>query len=337
MHDAPLETLLAHILSTVPAAGLEAYRGRKILIPAPSYQFLTPDGKIDHARREQALAMLEALGAVPSLMSGALCQEGRFAGSDEMRAADLEAALLDEEADLVMALRGGYGMVRVLPLLDWEAIGRARLPMTGYSDFTAFNLALLAKTGRPSWHGAMLGSFAEPEPYLIERFAAVFGANPGPVAWQTDPELLGSITGDARFSGMLWGGNLCLAASLCGTPWMPPAEMTAGGILFLEDVGEAAYRVERMLITLLDAGILARQKAILLGDFAGADRAARFEGDHTVAQAAAYLRKRLPASIPIVTGLPFGHIPLQAALPIGVPAELELAGGRAGLSWSAVP
>ena len=127
----------------VPETSLAAYRGRRIVIPAPSYQFLTKTGEIDHARREAALGNLEALGVVPTLMAGALTQDGRYAGPDEVRAADFQTALTRDpaEADLVMPIRGGYGMTRLLPLLDWEAIGRAAVPMVGFSDFTAFNLA----------------------------------------------------------------------------------------------------------------------------------------------------------------------------------------------------
>ncbi|MFR4553473.1 MAG: LD-carboxypeptidase [Sutterella wadsworthensis] len=151
------------------------------------------NGEIDHARREAALGNLEALGAVPTLMVGALTQDGRYAGPDEVRAADFQAALTRDpaEADLVMPIRGGYGMTRLLPLLDWEAIGRAAVPMVGFSDFTAFNLALLAKTGRASWHGPMLGSFDNPDPYMVERFAVVFGAELDPIEWEADPHLLG--------------------------------------------------------------------------------------------------------------------------------------------------
>jgi murein tetrapeptide carboxypeptidase len=230
-------------------------------------------------------------------------------------------------------------MTRLLPLLDWEAIGRAAVPMVGFSDFTAFNLALLAKTGRASWHGPMLGSFDNPDPYMVERFAVVFGAELDPIEWEADPHLLGKWADqtEQRATGLLWGGNLCLIESLVGTAWMPPKEMLEGGILFLEDVGEYAYRVERMLLTLLDAGILARQKAVLLGAFTNADDSIRFSGDHCLADSLAYIRRRLPASIPMVTGLPFGHIAKKATLPIGVMAELSLHAGRAALSWKEMP
>lgn len=325
-------------LRSVPQRYLDAYRGRRVTIPAPSYQFLNRDGTIDHGRRERSLEGLVRLGVIPTLMAGALTAEGRFAGSDERRAADFQTALVRPETDLVMALRGGYGMTRVLPLLDWEAIGRATTPAVGFSDFTAFNLALLARTGRASWHGAMAGAFERPDAWTVERFSAVFGADPGPLVWEAEPELFGNASGrPERLAGTIWGGNLCLIASLTGSPWMPRPEQTDGGLLFLEDVGECAYRVERMLLTLLEAGILERQRAVILGDFANADDSVRFEGDQTLAQVVAYLRRRLPAHIPVVTGLPFGHIDRKAVLPVGVPGELELTGRTARLVWSETP
>ncbi|MDO5531195.1 LD-carboxypeptidase [Sutterella sp.] len=312
-------------------AGDDVFRGRRIVIPAPSHQVITRTGEIDHARRERGLRGLRSLGMIPVMMGGAFECMGRLAGDDERRAADFEQALLSREADLVMAFRGGYGMTRVLPLLDWERIGRATLPMVGYSDFTAFNLALLAKTGRPSWHGPMLMSFERLDPFMVKRFGVVFGADPGSLEWEGEAGLIGSGTA-GRFTGTLWGGNLCLIESLVGTRWFP-SDAVEGGILFLEDVDEAAYRVERMLLTLLEAGILEKQKAILIGSFTGADDAWRFEGDYTVASVLGTIRRRLPARIPMVTGFPFGHVPPQATLPVGVPAELELSGTHAALAF----
>ncbi len=305
---------------------------RRVIIPAPSYQVLTRRGEIDHERREKAIASIEALGMIPTLMGGAFEQTARFAGTDEVRARDFETALLSEDADLVMPLRGGYGMTRLLYLLDWKKIASARVPVVGFSDFTAFNLALLAMTGRYSWQGPMLMSFADPDPFMVERFRVVFGENPGSLAWEAEPALLGEMKKRFQRTGTLWGGNLCLIESLLGTRWFP-FEETGSGILFLEDVGEAAYRVERMLLSLLESGVLHRQRAILFGAFTNADDAVRFEGDQTLARTLGYIRSRLPSCIPMVTGLPFGHIDRKATLPVGLPATISLDGRRARLSW----
>lgn len=343
-------TTAAEIISARPERFV-CWQGKRVAIPAPSYQFFTREGAIDHARRERGLAALEAFGAVPCLMGGAFEQAGRFAGSDARRAEDFNAALTLSGIDLVMPIRGGYGMTRLLPLLDWEAVGASATPACGFSDFTAFNLALWRMTGRASWQGPMLGDFAKPEglePYAMTRLSAAFGASIdelGPVEWRVPEEarrLLGAAaapgaTAGFEAEGPVWGGNLCLLESLLGTRWMPTAAQTDGGILFLEDVGEAAYRVERMLLTLLDAGLLERQRAILLGDFANADDAWRFVGDHTLASALAYIRSRLGPQIPMIAGLPFGHIRRKATLPVGLPARIRLEGGHAALSWTGRP
>lgn len=316
----------------VPENVLALLRGKRIAIPAPSYQLITKEGTIDHARRERILEGIERLGMTPVLMGGVFEQEGRFAGNDRRRAEDLQAAMSLPDIDLVMALRGGYGMTRILPELDWEMLQKCSTPVIGYSDFTAFNLALLASTGRSSWHGPMASSFEHIDPFTLERFAVVFGHRAGALTWQTEPALLGRAR-TGTYEGMLWGGNLCLIHSLLGSIWMPSVAKT-GGILFLEDVAESAYRVERMLLSLLDAGILSRQRAILLGAFTNADDNCRFEGDHTLASTLAYIRTRLPKSIPMVTGLPFGHVPQQATLPVGRQATLVLDSDKvASLDW----
>ena len=337
-----------------------AWGGRTAAVFAPSYQMLSDAGRIDDLRRERAAAHLAAASVQVRFEPNAYRQEGRYAGSDAERAEGFTAALCGGEADLALALRGGYGAARLLPLLDWRCLERADRTFAGYSDVTALNLAFLAKLGRSSWQAPMMGDLSEAHAdmaFVLEHFGALLGEAARPVVFDTadlplDPGLPASpqISGEAllgpvgdskeAFSaeGMLWGGNLCLVESLVGTPYFPQIE---GGILFLEDVGEAAYRVERMLLTLLDAGVLSRQKAVLLGDFAGAERAWRFPGDHSLARAFLTIRERFDReglSIPLVTGLPFGHIPRKVSLPVGVRARLVLEpaerGRRAVLSWT---
>lgn len=334
---APVANFCVHEAADIDAmrraGAFERWAGKRVAIFAPSYQFLTRTGDIHHARREAALENCRRCGLEPVLLEHVLEQTGRFAGSDQVRAADLMRALTMPEIDLAMPIRGGYGMTRLLPLLDWSVLAEAKTPIVGFSDFTALNLALFAQTGRASWHGPMLGSFANPDRFALERFAVVFGDEPGPLAWRHGraPKLPDwARTGVHALEGTLWGGNLALVSSLVGSPWLPEV---SDGILFLEDVDEAAYRVERMLLTLLDAGILERQRAILLGDFAGANNAWRFPGDATLARVFDYIRSRLPERVLMVSGLPFGHVPHQATLPVGVAAHLTLEAGSAKLTW----
>lgn len=362
------QTAEAQIRSAAPfeaetLACFEAKRpvwgGKTIAVFAPSYQMLGDDHQINDLRRERAAAHLAAAGVRVKFVPNVYRQAGRYAGSDAERAEGLMAALEEPGADLALALRGGYGASRVLPLLDWKRLERTSVPMAGYSDVTALSLAFLAKLGRASWQAPMMGDLSEAHaemPFEIERFGALLGEPAAPLAFRTidlslEPGMteserlpaaallgaLGRSRTAARFEGTIWGGNLCLIESLLGTPYFPQIE---GGILFIEEVGEAAYRVERMLLTLLDAGVLARQKAIVVGDFRGVERAWRFPGDHSLARALGTIRARLDvlgADVPLVTGLPFGHMPGKAALPVGRKGELTLApeedGWRASLAW----
>ena len=190
----------------------------------------------------------------------ALAVHQRFAGTDAQRLASLTRAI-KQKLPIVMATRGGYGLGRLLHLIDWKAIADSGKRFVGLSDFTAFNLALLAKTG------ASATPARPPSPPI----SAAEGRRPdrGAVrrdhAWRAGDSQLrdpGRRSVDCR--GILWGGNLAMVASLLGTPYMPKVR---GGILFLEDVAEHPYRVERMLIQLWQAGILDKQKAIVLGRF----------------------------------------------------------------------
>jgi len=178
-----------------------------------------------------------------------------------------------------MAMRGGYGMHRLLPHINWNAIANAikdGLQICGHSDLTVFELALLAKTGAVTLSGPMLnydfGRFDEngenisPDPFMWKHFVSATQDRKLDCQIQARQSFLGETNAGAT-SGLLWGGNLTVIASLVGTPYLPSLTQTKGGILFLEDVNEHPYRLERMLMQLVDAGILQNQSAILLGGF----------------------------------------------------------------------
>ncbi len=292
----------------------------RIVVTAPSRQMILADGSVDFAHRAACAKTLRALGAELVFTGNTLLSSARFAGEDALRAEALMLALEVDRTDLVLALRGGYGATRLLPLLDWRRIERSAVPMMGFSDFTAIQTALYVKTRRASWHGPTFSSFADPAPSTIEGFlAALAPAWPGvEFAAEGAPEL--------ALEGLLWGGNLSMLASLLGTPWFD-AEAFAGGILFIEEVNESAYRIERMLLQLLDAGVLGAQRAILLGDLTGADRPASYPGDFRLETALAYVEGRLGASVPIVRGFPMGHGRVRRAIPFGRIARLEATQG----------
>ncbi|HXF44553.1 MAG TPA: LD-carboxypeptidase [Burkholderiaceae bacterium] len=285
--------------------------------------FVAPSGYLPDPRTLDRAAQLFAARGW-RVRAGATCSERylRFAGTDTLRAAELQDFCTDRSLDLVLAARGGYGLTRILDRLDFEAIRRAGRTICGYSDFTAFNLAYLAHAGGVSLHGPSATDFGaeRPDTWTIDNFFTVLEARD----YETRFDAEGP---DCEVEGTLWGGNLALVCTLIGTPHLPRVR---GGIAFFEDVNEPAYKLERMLLQLVHAGVLQRQKAVLLGRFEPITPMPNDNGfslDGVIAE----LRARLP--VPVVTGLPFGHVPRKLTLPVGAAVRLQTQGGIARLSW----
>ncbi|WP_395826212.1 muramoyltetrapeptide carboxypeptidase [Collimonas sp.] len=238
----------------------------------------------------------------------------RFGGTDAARVAQIYEAIDNPQVQIVLALRGSYGMSRLLPLLDMRRLAASKKIFVGHSDVTALHLALLAQTGASSLAGPMLCSdfgAVELSDFTMSHFWQCLR--------QPDQQLqfAAASNPDVRVSGTLWGGNLAMVTHLIGTPYLPKIE---DGILFLEDIGEHPYRIERMMLQLQYAGILNRQQAIVLGDFSEY-RLAPHDNGHDFDAMLAFLRAHV--SVPILTGLSFGHIRDKVTLPLGVQAELR--------------
>jgi muramoyltetrapeptide carboxypeptidase len=249
----------------------------------------------------------------------------RFSASDDERLAAIGRMAADPAVDVPCAVRGGYGWTRLLSRIDYAALARARKRWLGHSDFTAFQLAALARVGLVTYAGPMAAydfGAEHPSAFTLEQCFGVLGNT----SWQVEQALDGP--GPATHAGLLWGGNLALVAHLVGTPHLPDI---AGGILVLEDVGEHPYRVERMLYQLLHAGVLARQRAVLLGAFTEYALTPNDDG-YDFAAAVTHLRQEL--SVPIYTGLAFGHVPDKLTLPIGGRCTMRAGDGRATLDFS---
>ncbi|EBB8130784.1 muramoyltetrapeptide carboxypeptidase [Salmonella enterica] len=242
----------------------------------------------------------------------------RFAGTDAERLADVNSlASLTSPDTIVMPVRGGYGASRLLDRIDWQTLAsrqqRDPLLICGHSDFTAIQAGLLAQANVITFSGPMLAAnfgaetlntFTEQHFWLALRKAQFT------VEWQGDGP-------QCDVQGTLWGGNLAMLISLIGTPWMPTIDK---GILVLEDVNEHPFRVERMLLQLEYAGILNRQSAIVLGSFSGA-APNEYDAGYSLESVYAFLRSRL--SVPLITGLDFGHEQRTVTLPIGANATLK--------------
>lgn len=258
----------------------------------------------------------------------------RFAGTDGERAADLNR-LADpsrELPDIVLAVRGGYGAARILHGLDYEGLQRRLagqpVALVGHSDFTAIQLALLARAGVKTFGGPMLTSdfgAEELSEFTMHHFWSAL-TKPTMTVTSTVPQAQA-----VDVSGMLWGGNLAVLTSLIGTPYMPPVQ---GGILFVEDVNEQPFRVERMIYQLHLSGILAQQQALVLGDFTGAKF---YDYDNGYDLQAMIEQVRSVIGIPIVTGLQFGHVRNMLTLPVGADAHLVAGAHGFKLSLSGYP
>jgi muramoyltetrapeptide carboxypeptidase len=298
---------------------------------AQSIAFFAPAGyDPDPARLVAARAYFEARGyrVVERLAAGRHHQ--RFSGTDAERLEWLGAVCRDPDPGIAMAVRGGYGATRLLPSIDFSAMAaavRRGKRFVGLSDFTAIELALLARTGAISLAGPM-ACFAfgrgAVEPFTEARFWEAIDVS------RVDLEFPTPCDRPISTRGILWGGNLAMLTSLVGTPWMPHID---GGILFVEDVNEQPYRVERMLMQLQQAGILDRQRMILCGDFLDY-RVTPYDDGYDMAVALARVQET--TAVPLVAGLPFGHGPRTATLAVGAMAEVSVAQGRVHLrqNWT---
>ena len=284
-------------------------RGSKIALLSTSSAL--PDEQLLAAQAE-----VEAAGMIPVTMPHASDAYGYLAGRDEDRAADLMQAFLDDEIGAIWAVRGGYGAARLLPYLDFDAIHRNAKPLVGYSDHTALQLALLARARVSSFHGVFRKPNAESPASRL--FDELFFKEQASIQLDLEEASRETAVGPPEIihpgsaKGMLIGGNLTVFQSMLGTPYMPELK---GAILFLEDVHEVPYRVDRMLNQLKQLGILKGAQAILLGQFTHdredlGERLAPgpFEMEEILRDAVHDLM------IPVIANLPFGHIKDQLTL-----------------------
>lgn len=285
-----------------------------------SLTLFSPSGVVLKAAPvRRAAKRLHKLGFEVSLDESALARFQRFAGDDDARLAALHR-VAEAAPSVALATRGGYGLTRLLDRIDWPLLARSVERGTrwvGYSDVTALQLGLLAHTKAESWAGPLaIDDFGkETDDQLDEITPEVFRE-----AMSGELEAVGFRT-EAGFDGLeakgvLWGGNLTVLSALLGTPHWPKVR---GGILFLEDVNEHPYRVERLLLQLQQAGVLQAQKAILLGHFSDWKKSPLDRG-YGLKQMVETVRA--VCSTPILTGLPFGHVPTKLCLPVGRKVQL---------------
>jgi len=311
------------------------------------YIFSPSSAVRDKAAFRRGVKRLTALGHAVEVDEAALAVNMRFAGDDATRIAAIHRAAASG-ADVALISRGGYGLTRILPGIAYKKVAKAiegGTQFIGQSDFTALQNALLAQTGAISWAGPALGEDfgveGEPDDIMEACFDDLVQDQGEGAGWRLPLERASktpeTIAGDGRSTlgsgrksirnAVLWGGNLSVLVSLLGTPYWPEVK---GGVLFIEDVNEHPFRIERMLTQLLHAGVLARQKAIVFGQFTGI-RLAPHDKGYKLATVVAWLRGQL--KVPVLTGLPYGHVPTKVLLPVGAKVDLLVEGRDALMVW----
>ena len=271
-----------------------------------------------------ALEAVAAMGLIPKPAPHLLARHGYLAGRDQDRAADLNAMYADENVRAVFAVRGGWGSARILPYLDFDLIRANPKLLIGFSDITALHLAFAARAGFPTIHGPNAGSAWGKLSWDYFKSLAFDGATPlyrNPTGtedrlvqreWRTQTIRPGKAV------GRLLGGNLTVLTALMGTPYLPQFD---GAILFLEDVDEAEYRIDRMLTQLALAGVLGRVAGVVFGQCTNCRASGPSYGGFTVSQV---LRQHLqPLGVPAYEGALIGHVDDQFSLPVGARVEID--------------
>jgi muramoyltetrapeptide carboxypeptidase len=298
----------------------------------------SPSGVVAQAKTLRlAASRLSALGFAVRIDEAVLARHQRFAGDDATRLAALHRVARSAPS-FAMATRGGYGLTRLLDAIDWPLLAHSVEQGTrwvGHSDMTVLQLGLLAHAKAVTWAGPMAcydfgrggEEHGEPPVEAVDEvthgcFAEAMRGELEAVGFRTEAGHDGLL---AR--GTLWGGNLCMLTSLLGTRHWPRIK---GGVLFVEDVNEHPYRVERMLLQLHQAGVLDAQKAVLLGAFSEW-RASPLDRGYGLKAAIGHLRTL--TRTPMLTGLPFGHVPTKVSLPVGAKVTLAVQGREVLLGW----
>lgn len=297
----------------------------KRLKPGDTIGLITPASFITNQQLEKSVANLNELGFEVVYKQSVLSKKGYLAGSDEERVAELHEMFAGKNIDGIICARGGYGVPRILSMIDYDLIRNNPKVFVGYSDITALLQAIYVKTGLVCFHGPMgisnFNSFATGnfKKVLMEPEENHVAIHPEKEIEKEDAEeFIPYVINDGTAEGQLIGGNLALLAALIGTPF--DIDYT-GKIIFIEDIGEEPYRIDRMLTQLLLSGQLAKASGIALGVFKNC-RTDEPEGN-SLSLREVFEDRLKHLNIPTVYGLRFGHITDNATFPVGIKARLD--------------
>ena len=287
---------------------------RRPLQQGDTIALIAPGSSIPNDKIEKAKNNMKLLGL--KVKEGRFIREkyGYTAGKDHERISDLHWAFSDDAIDAIWCLRGGYGCTRLLPYLDYKLIKKNKKILVGYSDITALQMAIFKHAKMKSFHGPVASS--EFSPFTVEYiqkmlFSPVIGQ---PIRHQT-PEKVSTLS-EGMAKGKLIGGNLSLISALCGTSYLPSAK---GKIVFLEDIDEKPYRIDRMLVQLEQAWNLHKAKGIILGEFKDCDS----DSDRSLSLLETLENHFKNLDIPVLYNFPIGHIEDQVTLPIGIKVNMN--------------
>jgi len=257
---------------------------------------------------------MRARGYGLKVFPGVYEKDGYLAGSDDVRLRDLHAAFADPEVDAIICLRGGYGTPRLLDRIDYDLLSRHAKPFIGYSDITALHLAISRYAGFVTFHGPLLNAdlLGDKEPPTVTSFFAMLRGQMKSGSVLSHPAAYPLSTVEPGIAhGRLLGGNLAMIAATLGTPYEIDVE---GVILFIEDINEPLYRIDRLLTQMRLAGKLARLRGVLVGDIAGVE-----------VDALNRLLKQTfePLRIPVLSGWRSGHCDPNLTLPLGALVRLD--------------
>jgi muramoyltetrapeptide carboxypeptidase len=332
------------VLPVLPALSAQVRSPARKLVKPPRLKegdvlgLVAPAGFVgDRFGLDQIMATVRAMGLEPRPALHMLQREGYLAGSDRTRADDLMAMFADDKVRAIMAVRGGWGCARILPLLDFDRIAANPKLFVGFSDNTALHLAFAARTGVASIHGPNASASWPPAAWASFHALAFEGATP---TWQV-PEGAGvNLSGrgkdlrtfrGGKARGRLLGGNLSVLSALVGTPYLPDF---TGAVLFIEDINESEYRIDRMLTQLALAGIFDRLAGVVFGQCTGCQNPDGGYSNFTIYEVLD--RQFSGLRVPAFQGLQIGHIASQLSVPVGLPVEIDADAGTMRLLEAAV-
>lgn len=276
---------------------------------------------LDPSRIDRGVSYLERLGYDVMVGANILKRNGYLAGTDEERAADLHAMFRDRRVTMILCARGGYGTPRLLRLLDYRLIKKNPKIFVGFSDISALQLAFWTTCGLVTFHAPMLATdMADPmDPFTEEMFWLLVTSNQkvGTVPFPEPMET--KVIRPGSFAGHLLGGNLSILVSLLGTPYQPSLDNSA---LFLEEVGEEPYRIDRMLMQLQNASALTRCRGVLVGQCT--DCVPRDPDRPSLLLEEVLKQFALAIKKPVISNVPFGHVKQKITLPVGVKVRVDV-------------